>query len=568
MAAPLPRQGVDRGSLAVARLEGRDTPADDQAILVLLAQMTSAALDSAELYDAVQSREARWRALIEATPAGIVEVDLAGRILLWNRFAATMFGWPNEAGSRRAAPAFPGDAAERIAGLCARAAEGKETLTTELSGVAAGGRTRELTVSAAPLVSAGGTVQGILTLAVDVTEQKLLERGMREAQRMEAIGQLAGGVAHDFNNLLTVITGYSDLLRRRLDLDESGSEMLQGISDAADQASLLTGQLLTIGRRQDAKPVVIDPNVALRSLAEVLERILGIDIALRWSLDPRAGNIHIDPARFEQLILNLAINARDAMPTGGRLEIASSLAQLGADEAAAIGLEPGDYVRITVADTGVGMDEETRRRCFEAFFTTKERSKGTGLGLAAVHGVVSESRGTITVTSEPGKGARFNIYLPSSKEHAAASMAEPAPAAHRGAETVLVVEDQTDVRRLICRVLERDGYLVLAAPDGATAIKMGDRWEGPIELVVTDVVMPTMRGPEIVEQLKKSRPSMAVLYVSGYTDGTTVPEGVASDTVGFLAKPFKPSELSSRVRDVLNEHRHQARSGSQHPGPS
>jgi PAS domain S-box-containing protein len=508
---------------------------------------------------------ARWRALIEATPAGIVEVDLASRIVVWNRMAATMFGWPDGPDSSHVLPSFPESAASRITALCGRAVEGKKTLTTDLSGVAVGGHTRDLTVSAAPLMSPGGTVEGVLTLALDVTERRLLEEGMREAQRMEAIGQVAGGVAHDFNNLLTVITGYTDLVRRQSGLDESSREMLVGISDAADQASLLTGQLLTIGRRQEAKPVVLDPTAALRSLAEVLERILGIDIALHWSLDPEAGNIHIDPARFEQLVLNLAINGRDAMPAGGRLDIGSAPASLGPATAADLDLEPGRYVHITVADTGEGMDEETRRRCFEAFFTTKERSKGTGLGLAAVHGIVSEGSGVIAVSSEPGKGTRFDIYLPSSDGQVAAAVADLPPVVRTGAETVLVVEDQTDVRRLICRVLGRVGYLVLEASDGATALKISERWEGPIELVVTDVVMPDMRGPDVVDRLKRKRPSMAVLFVSGYTDGTTVPAGVAADTVGFLAKPFKPSELSARVRDVLDEHLRQARSGIRRP---
>ena len=367
----------------------------------------------------------RWRALIEATPAGIVEVDLAGRIVLWNRFAATMFGWPDGPDTSVSAPSFPVAIAGPIAALWARAVEGKKTLTTDVSGVVAGSQSRDLTVSAAPLVSAGGTVEGILTLAVDVTERKLLEEGMREAQRMEAIGQVAGGVAHDFNNLLTVITGYTDLVRRKSGLDESSREMLEGISEAAEQAAMLTGQLLTIGRRQEAKPVVLEPNAALRSLADVLARILGIDIALRWSLDAEAGNIHIDPARFEQLILNLAINGRDAMPAGGCLEIGSAPASLDPEEADGLDLEPGRYVRITVADTGIGMDDETRRRCFEAFFTTKDRSKGTGLGLAAVHGIVAEGSGAIAVSSELGQGTRFDIYLPTSSDQVAVRRRRP-----------------------------------------------------------------------------------------------------------------------------------------------
>jgi PAS domain S-box-containing protein len=568
LVAPIRARGRTFGLISCATDAGRrGYRSSDLAVAEELADRASTTVERVLLYRDVQTREARWRALIEAAPAGIVEVDLDGRVVLWNRFAASMFGWPDEADPAGGAPSFPGDAAERIDALCRRAAQGEETLTTELSGVVAGERTLELTFSAAPLVAAGGRVQGILTLTVDVTDQKLFERGLREAQRMEAIGQVAGGVAHDFNNLLTVITGYADLLRRQADLEDGSREMLEGLIDAADHASILTGQLLAIGRRQDAKPVVLAPDAALRALAEVLERILGIEIELRWTLDPEAGNIHIDPARFEQVILNLAINARDAMPSGGCLQIGTTPVPLSPEEAGALGLEPGRYVRITVADTGVGMDEETRRRCFEAFFTTKERTKGTGLGLAAVHGVVTESRGTIVVNSEEGKGTTFEIYLPNSEQSALVAPAEERAAAHRGVETVLVVEDQDDVRRLVCRVLDRDGYLVLAAADGPTALKMSERWEGPIELVLTDVVMPTMRGPEVVAELKKTRPSVAVLYMSGYTDGTPVPDGVASDTVGFLAKPFKPSELASQVREVLDEHRRRTRSGIQHPEP-
>ena len=400
-------------------------------------------------------------------------------------------------------------------------------------------------------------------------ERKLLESGMREAQRMEAIGQVAGGVAHDFNNLLTVITGYTDLLYQRLDLDDdTNREMLGGISDSAARASLLTGQLLTIGRRQKPKPEVIEPAAALKALAEVLDRILGIDIALRWSLGPDTGNINVDPARFEQLILNLAINARDAMPDGGRLEIACGPGPGTPEEVEALELAPGRYVRITVADTGTGMDEETRRRCYEAFFTTKERSRGTGLGLTAVRGVVTDSGGSIVVNSELGKGTRFDLYLPRTDESVTVAVAHVPPAAARGAETILVVEDQPDVRRLICRVLDRGGYQVLSAEDGAGALQLSEHWDGRIDLVVTDVVMPNMRGPEVVEHLLKARPSMAVLYVSGDTDGTTVADRSIAQAAGLLAKPFKPSELSTRVRDVLDEHHRQARNGSPRPEPS
>lgn len=392
-------------------------------------------------------------------------------------------------------------------------------------------------------------------------ERKLLEGGMREAQRMAAFGQVAGAVAHDFNNILTVISGYTELLRQQPDLGDDSRGMVGNISDSVARAAILTGQLLTIGRSQEPKPVVIEPTSTLRGLSEVLQRILGIDITLCWSLDPTSGNIKVDPAHFEQLILNLAINARDAMPVGGSLAITCSPGMQAEGSEAPI---LGPYVHLTVADTGVGMDDETRRRCFEPFYTTKAPTKGTGMGLAAVQGVVLESGGSIAVTSYLHKGTHFDIYLPRTDEPVAEVPAEPQPALAQGQETVLVAEDDASVRRLICQVLGRAGYQVIAADDGPSALVLCEQQTVPVEIVVTDLVMPGMGGPDLVERLRILWPSVAVLYLSGDTDDGVDDDRVAADVAGVLAKPFKPSELSSRVRAALDENR-QARSGTQRP---
>jgi PAS domain S-box-containing protein len=516
------------------------------------------------LYRQAQTREARWRALLEATPAGIVEVDLNGEVLVSNRFAATMFGWESDGPAATSDPRqWPEGTAKRLGPYWARAANGEEISDAQVTVAVAGGEERDLAVSTAPLRAANGRVQGILTLAVDVTERRRFQEGLREAQRMEALGQVAGGVAHDFNNLLTVITGYADLLTRRLTLGREDQQLFDNIRSAADRASVLTNQLLTISRRQVAKPVVLAPHATLQAIADVLQRILGIDVTLQWDLDLHAGNIRIDPGRFEQLILNLAINARDAMPDGGSLKIATA-AELVSQSALGPGLGAGRYVRISVTDTGTGMDEETRRRCLEPFFTTKDRTKGTGLGLAAVKGIVEDSGGSIDIQSQLGEGTTFTMYLPAVdvEEELPPEPSVPETDSPRGSETVLVVDDQPDIRELIRKVLHHDGYLVLEAASGSEAIRIAERWEGPVELLVTDVMMPNMRGPEVAAAVRELRPNIEVLFISGYAHGTTLPSDLVADPLTFLAKPFKPSELGDRVRAILDHHYQKARTGT------
>ena len=555
------------GMVAVLRPMDASFTADDEAILVLLAQMASTALDNTRLYHTTQESEARWRVLVEAAPISIVEVDLEGLVLWWNRAAAALFAWPDDGSAGESGASFAPQTATRLRALWSDVVKGSAVVDRELTAMSVGGATRDLAVSAAPLLTTAGAIHGILILVADVTDRRRLEEELRRAQRTEAIGQLAGGLAHDFNNLLTLITGYTELLKRRLDHDEHSRDLVTSVQTAAARAALLTGQLLTISRRQVARPVVLAPAEVLQSMAEVLERILGAGIELRWALDPDAGYASIDPGQLQQVILNLAINARDAMPGGGHLDIAVSPALLDTARSADLGVAAGWCVRILVADTGVGMDDETLRRCFEPLFTTKGPSRGTGLGLAAVKAVVIESGGAVLARSVQGRGSAFEVYLPAIDRDggpAATAMAvgdplvdelvsdgcQPDTSLGESGRTILVAEDDDSLRQLMARVLTRDGYRVLEASGGGEGLTVARGWPGAIDAVISDVAMPGMQGPEMTASLLEGRPSMRVLFISGGTDGNEL-ASVPAYPLSFLAKPFKPSQLLIRVHELF-----------------
>ena len=387
-----------------------------------------------------------------------------------------------------------------------------------------------------------GSVASVVTVGIERkrAEQALRrsEEQLRQAQKMEAVGRLAGGIAHDFNNLLTVITSYGDLLLEDLAPDDSRRDDVDQIRKAAEGAAALTRQLLAFSRQQVLEPKVVDLRAILAGTEKLLRRLIGADVHLAMPLAPDLGAVKADPGQLEQIIINLAVNARDAMPGGGRLTI----------EAANMVVEtrPGRYVMLAVSDTGIGMDEQTKARVFEPFFTTKESGKGTGLGLATVYGIVKQAGGFITVDSEPGRGTTFKVYLPRVDEPVAPAIARPAPAEpRRGTETVLVAEDAPSVRLVTRQVLERYGYTVLEAPTGDIALRLAAKHHGPIHLLLTDVVMPGLSGRQLAGQLSLLRSEMKVLYVSGYAD--TVEPGGA-----YLQKPFAPEALARRVRDVLD----------------
>lgn len=385
-------------------------------------------------------------------------------------------------------------------------------------------------------------------------ERRRLEEQLRQAQKMEAIGQLAGGVAHDFNNILTAITGYSELLLDELSPDSPLRDDVSEIRKAADRAATLTRQLLAFSRKQILALRVLDLNVLVADMDKLLRRLLGEDVDLVTKLDPALGAVKADPGQLEQVIVNLAVNARDAMPEGGKLTIETRNADL--DESYArehLPVTPGRYVLLAVSDTGTGMSQETQVHLFEPFFSTKEKGKGTGLGLATVYGIVKQSGGYIWCYSEVGHGSTFKVYLPLVEEPAqplAAPRARTKPA--RGWETVVVVEDEEGVRLLARRVLKAQGYTVLEATDGAAAVALAREHAGPLHLLLTDVILPASSGRKLADELVTLRPGLKVLYMSGYTEDAIVHRGVLDPGTAFLHKPFSPDDLTLKVREVLD----------------
>jgi signal transduction histidine kinase/ActR/RegA family two-component response regulator len=407
---------------------------------------------------------------------------------------------------------------------------------------------------AAPLHDADGRVTGLLAVFEDVTSVKRLEQQFYQAQKMEAVGRLAGGVAHDFNNLLTAILGSTDLLLEMLPADHPGRVEAVETRKAALRAADLTRQLLAFSRLQVLAPRVLNLNDVVANLDKMLRRLIGEDIDLRTALAPDLGAVRADPGQLEQVIVNLAVNARDAMLTGGSLTIETANVTLGEDYAATrTVVEPGDYVMLAVSDTGTGMDAETQARMFEPFFTTKPKGKGTGLGLATVYGIVKQSGGYVWVYSEPGRGTTFKIYL---RRVDAAVEPEPSPpvaaVSLHGSETVLLVEDEEQVRELTRRLLRASGYQVLAAASGADALRIAEHHDGAIHLLVTDVVMPGMSGREVGLLLGQKHPKMRALYLSGYPDESVVHQGVLAPGTPFLQKPFTAEALARKVREVLD----------------
>lgn len=548
VAPVLEGRGPAQGVLAVRRASG-EFQAEDREVLTLLAQMAAAALAATELGREIESSEARLRVLIDAAPAGIIEVDLGGGVHWWNRAAAKVFAWPIYEEALEESPAIPKAALIELAPLWAEVASSGSTGARDLIEVEIRGRRRDLTVSAARLPTSD-EVASILMLVDDVTDHRQLKAEVHHAQQMEIRGRVASSVAHDFNNLLTLISGYSEILLQQLDPGDSSREMVKDIQITASRASMLTAQLQTIGRAPSLVPVVLDPVVVLQMNAEVFERVVGSEIETIWSLDPDAGSIRVDPGQFEQMVLNLAINARDAMLDGGTLRVGIEGVAIDADAARELSVDPGSYVEITIADSGVGMSEETLAHCFDTFFTTKGPFKGTGLGLAAARRLAEESNGSITCSSELGTGTTFRILFPASDVVLAESPPVVVNERPRGTASVLVVDDDDDLRRMMVQVLSRNGYNVVAADSGEEALQRIGEMNGDIDLLLSDVVMGEMSGPELAESLQLTSPTLRVLLTSGTADESII-DRLAPGTAAFLAKPFRPSALIDKVHDLL-----------------
>ena len=403
------------------------------------------------------------------------------------------------------------------------------------------------------MYSEDGELQGLTAFGIDQTHRLNLEEQLRQSQKMEAIGQLAGGIAHDFNNLLTAITGYGDLALAKMADDDPVRRNVQEMCRAGERASALTKQLLAYSRKQVLQPKVLRLNDVIEGMDGMLARLLGEQVELSTHLADDLGYTRADPGQIEQVLMNLAINARDAMPEGGSLTITTANVEL--DEQFGrhhVGAEPGDYVMLGVSDTGVGMERETLDRVFDPFFTTKPAGQGTGLGLSTVYGIVTQTGGHIWPYSEPGRGTSFKVYLPRVWERVA-EREEPASVPRNGGtETVLLVEDEDIVRTLVQEMLEDDGYSVLAASGGEAALELSRSYAGRIDLLMTDVVMPGLSGTQLAERLVAERPEVLVVFASGYTEDAIANHGVLRPGTAFLEKPFSARDLARTVRHVLD----------------
>src|SRR5881398_1702066 len=503
----------------------------------------------------LRATEASFATLVEHAPVGIYRSTPEGRFLSVNAAVVRMLGYDSAADvlALDMARDVYADAAGRQRLVVRDSYSDRQYDNVEATWKRRDGRPLTAQLSVRAVRNGAGQVEYYETFVRDVTDQRRLQEQVLQSQKMEAVGRLAGGIAHDFNNLLTVITSYSDLLLEDLAPGDAKRDDVEQVRKAADGAAALTRQLLAFSRQQVVEPRVVSLNTVVEGLQKILRRVIGEDIELAITLAPDLGAVRADVGQLEQVLMNLAVNARDAMPTGGKLTIETGNVEH--DPAFARGHGAAAvrrFAMLAVSDTGCGMDEATKARIFEPFFTTKEPGKGTGLGLATVYGIVKQAGGFIWVYSEPGQGTSFKVYFPRVDEPAEPAAATATAEPTGGTETVLVVEDAASVRMVTRSVLERFGYVVLEAPNVETALRLAAKHHGPIQLLLTDVVMPGLSGRQLAEQLAQLRPDMKVLYASGYADHAIVHHGILESGIANIQKPFTPESLARRVRQVLD----------------
>jgi len=506
---------------------------------------------------ALRASEERFRALVENSSDALLLLDAEGRVTYMTSSSSRQFGWrPDQMVGRSIFDFVHPDDTDTVTARMTEAIRNPgRRVTQEVRFRHADGSWRTMEGIGVNRLD-DPSVGAIVVNARDITDRRKLEEQLRMSQKMEAVGQLAGGVAHDFNNLLTAILGYCNLMLDDMKPDDPLRVDLDEIRAAGERAAALTRQLLAFSRRQMLQPQIVDLNAVVQQLEKLLRRLISEDVELSISLASDLMTVRVDPASIEQILVNLAVNARDAMPLGGRLTIET--ANIDLDETYAVThvtMQPGRYVMLAVGDTGAGMDAATSARVFEPFFTTKEQGKGSGLGLATVYGMVKQSGGYIWVYSEPGHGTMFKVYFPPAEQRNAASAAEHpgrrTSDGKQGWETVLLVEDEAAVRALAREVLRRHGYVVLEARHGVDALRVAERHNDEIHLLITDVVMPHMSGRDLAERLSRVRPKMKVLFMSGYTDHALMHRELTPGSA-FLQKPFTPEGFARKVRSVLD----------------
>ena len=525
----------------------------DKEVLTFVSQQLASAIDHKRHEEALRQSESRYRSLVQSAVYGIYRSSVDGRFLDVNPALIHMLGYDSadevvKLDPQREVFVEPAEHERLLQEFqrtgCLDSAEVRwkrkdgSVITVRLSGRAA--------------TELDEADQALEIIAEDITERRALEDQFRQAQKMEAVGRLAGGVAHDFNNLLMVVSGYTEVLMEALDQNDPLLVKVQAIQQAADRATTLTRQLLAFSRKQLLELKVVDVNSIVADMERLLRPLIGENIDLTTKLTPNVGHTRADAGQLEQVIMNLIVNAKDAMPDGGRILIQTSEADPDTARREHSLIEPGTYILLSVSDTGAGMDRETQSRIFEPFFTTKEKGKGTGLGLSTVYGIVKQGGGYIFAQSEPGCGTTFRIYLPRVADPADSPRVDKhAQAAAGGSETVLLVEDEESVRELVRETLKTRGYRVIEASDGIAGMRVSEEYQGNIEILITDVVMPGMSGRELAKRVAAARPNIRVLYLSGYTEDAIIHEGALEPGTGFLQKPFTLQVLARKVRKVL-----------------
>jgi PAS domain S-box-containing protein len=552
MGVPLLWDGGVVGLYSLDKVEPCFFTSQHRELAEALAAPATIAIQNARLTTRLQKTVAEQQVILDAAPTLIWYKDRHNRCLRANRAAAASLGLtPADVEGRSTYDLFPEDAARFYDDDLDVMLSGRPKLGIVDAADTPSGERRYYLTDKIPYRDDAGTIIGVIVFAQDITARRNLEEQLRRVQKMEAAGRLAGGLAHDFNNLLTAILGYGDLLLARLPDGDPLRRHAEEIRKAAERASSLTRQLLAFSRKQVLVPEVVDLNALLSDLETMLRRLVGERIELALELGAGLDRVLADPGQIEQVVINLVLNARDAMPRGGKLGVATRNVEL--DEGYVhvhIEATPGPHVVLEVKDTGIGMDAETASHIFEPFFTTKELGKGTGLGLASVYGIVKQSNGHIAVETEPGKGSRFRVLLPrTSAELCAASAASQSEAPDRGSETILLVEDEDMVRRVTRELLERRGYRVIEATTGEEAMRVVEAHQGPLQLLLSDVVLPGISGPEIAQRLRRSQAGIRVLYISGQADDPALLGGIDGP---LLAKPFSPKTLAARVREILD----------------